>query len=250
MAATDFDAAVERASALHSEMPISRHIDAAEQDKLARELFLELHQVFDAQDRVTVCRDKLVNEMLRFAPFRVVTLDPPAAAEASSQSGLPGLSGELRRYTDDILRHDLDFKRRVDAGGAAVDSESVQAGVQRCFWQSCWFVEAFNAARRIIGDTVEEGDWYLPFMHATCVNQEHLYRRMLDLPPLFDASVAQTVVSAYSIYTDIVVAGAKDPDREWREYCAGLDMPASAFQSGLRSQRLGRSHDDRLAERR
>ena len=62
-------------------------------------------------------------------------------------------------------------------------------------------------------------------MHAACVRQEDIFRRELDLPPAFESDVAQVVVTAFSIYTDVVVSGAEDPDREWHDYCERAGVP-------------------------
>lgn len=222
---TDFEAAVARASAIHGESPIAQFVDEGRRNELARSLYLELHGIFDANDRVSACRDKLVPAMLSFAPLRVVTLAAPPSPDPSGLRGLPGISGELNAHLDKILQHDLELRRRIEASGPPADRE---LKVQGCFWEAKWFLESFNAARLIVGDTVADRDWYRPFMHAACVNQEHLYRRMLDLPPLFDEELAQSVVSAYSIYTDVIVAGAPDPDLEWRQYCEELQIPELA----------------------
>ncbi len=224
-ALSDFDTAVAKATEIHSRTPIRQLFDQARQNELSRALFLELHEVFSADEPKTLCRDKLVQQMLLYAPLRLLTLPSAPDHDPSGLRDMPGISGELEPHADDILEQDVELRRRVDAEATALDDASLAAAVERSFWRAHWFVESFNAARSIIEGPPAGNDWYRPFMHATCVNQEHLYRRMLQLPPVFAEDVAQTVVSAYSIYMDVVVSGADDPDREWREYCATLPMP-------------------------
>ena len=228
---TDFDEAVARASAIHAATPASRYLDASRQNELARRLYLELHEIFSASDRITVCRDKLVAEMLQFAPLRVLTIPQPPAKDASGLRSLPGISGELGAHVDAIVASDAELRRRLGVAPASANGDALWSS----FWQSYWFLESFNAARIILGDVVADGDWYRAFMHAACVGQEHRYRSTLGLPPMFPEEHAQPVVSAYSIYTDVVVSGAEDPDREWREYCRGLNIPSLVIDgdSGL-----------------
>ena len=225
-ATSDFDDAVAKASAIHGETPIRRLFEKAKQSELSRALYLELHEIFAADEPKTLCRDKLVQQMLLYAPLRLLTLPPAPDSDPSGLRDMPGISGELHRHSKNILEQDIGLRRRVDADAASTEEASQSAALERSFWRAHWFVESFNAARSIIEGPPLSNDWYRPFLHAVCVNQEHLYRRMLELPPVFDEDVAQAVVSAYSIYTDVVVSGADDPDREWREYCATLQLPA------------------------
>ncbi len=69
----------------------------------------------------------------------------------------------------------------------------------------------------------------MPFKHATCANYEHVYRREADLPPAFDEDTASLAPTASSIFTDIVLSGAKDPDLEWRDYYKDSNIPIPEF---------------------
>ena len=221
-AGSDFEQAVARASAIHAATPVARYIDTRRQNELARGLYLELHEIFAAGDRKTACRDKLVAEMLQFAPLRLLTIPQAPAKDASGLRSLPGISGELSAHIDAVVSGDPELRRRIASSSTPVDDDALWSS----FWQSYWFLESFNAARIILGDVVADGDWYRAFMHAVCVSQEHRYRCLLGLPPMFAEVHAQAIVSAYSIYTDVVVSGADDPDGEWRDYCRGLNIPS------------------------
>ena len=229
-----FEQAVEQASEIHAATPASRYISADQQNELARSLYLELHEIFTAGDRITVCRDKLVAEMLQYAPLRVLTIPERPANDASGLRRQPGISGELCAHIDAVVAGDPELRRRLDAASSNAGDDALWS----TFWQSYWFLESFNAARIILGDTDADSDWYPAFMHAACVAQEHRYRCLLGLPPMFSAEHAQAVVSAYSIYTDVVVSGAEDPDREWREYCAGLNLPSIVLDGDSSSVEL------------
>ncbi len=215
--------AVARAAEIFAETPLADLIDERRRKELARVLYLELSEICNASQPKAVCRDKLVRWMLRFAPLQVVMIPPPPEEDASGLRELPGITGELRPRLNDLLEHDADF--RSGLGGQPADADAAWSAVQRSYWEAYWFLEAFNATRIALGDTKSESDWYRPFMHAACVNQEHLYRRELNLPPAFEEDVAQVVVTAFSIYTDVVISGTDDPDSEWNDYYAGLGVP-------------------------
>jgi hypothetical protein len=69
----------------------------------------------------------------------------------------------------------------------------------------------------------------MPFKHAACANYEHIYRREIGLAPAFDEDDASLAPTAYSIFTDIVLSGAKDPVLEWRDYYKDSNIPIPNF---------------------
>jgi hypothetical protein len=50
------------------------------------------------------------------------------------------------------------------------------------------------------------------------------------MPAAFDESIARKVCTAYSMFTDIVISGEKDPAQEWHSYYqdSGIPMPEFA----------------------
>ena len=38
------------------------------------------------------------------------------------------------------------------------------------------------------------------------------------MPPAFEEESASETATAYSIFTDIVLSGAEEPEQEWRDY--------------------------------
>ena len=215
-----FQATVSKASEIYSRIPLGQYIDDATKNALARRLYLELNEICNAAEPKVVCRDKLVRAMLTFAPLQVVMIPPPPSDDASGLRALPGITGELQSRLDELVRNGVFFRPETEIDLRSNEREIDWPSVQRFYWEAYWFLETFNAARIELGDTIEAADWYKPFMHAACVSQEHIYRRELDLPPAFDEDVAQRVVTAFSMYTDVVVSGAEDPDQEWQAYCA------------------------------
>ena len=231
-------ASVARASEIFQQTPLVELLDESKQNALSRRLYLELNEVCNASQPRVVCRDKLVASMLSFAPLQVVMIPPPPAEDESGLRKLPGITGELHTRLADLLSADTDLRTKIamhatNGAGAAADDAS--RALQLSYWANYWFLESFNATRIEIGDTLESGDWYRPFMHAACANQEDVFRRKLDLPPAFEKDIAQVVVTAFSIYTDVVVSGADDPDREWQDYCVSTGVPLIGNGTGMRA---------------
>jgi hypothetical protein len=90
-------------------------------------------------------------------------------------------------------------------------------------------LRTFDAARIELNDVEKGHDWYGLFMHAACANQEHVYRRELDMPPAFAEDVAKTASLAYAIFSDIVLSGDENPVTEWRDYHKDCDIPTPTF---------------------
>ncbi|MBT8131804.1 MAG: hypothetical protein KJO35_06020, partial [Gammaproteobacteria bacterium] len=82
-----------------------------------------------------------------------------------------------------------------------------------------------------LGDWVEGTDWKQAFLHAAAVNCEHQYRWELELPSAFDETIAKEAATAYSVFTDIVVSGAKNPAAEWRDYYHDSGIPMPNFET-------------------
>ena len=194
-------------------------IDESSRKELARGLFLELHRICNSVDPVATNRDQLVPAMLRHAALQVVVLPEPDH-EPSGLCGREGVSGELQPRFFDLLGADADFRSSVVQIGPLDTKDLAWRSLQQAYWQSFWFLEAFNAVRVELED-VGSVDWYRPFMHAACVGQEHKYRQALGMP-LAMGGDARTKLMAYSVYTDVVVSGSADPHKEWLEYCRSI----------------------------
>jgi len=219
---------VEEASKIESGLPLRDYVDENRRRALARQLFLELNGIFGALDPRTACRDRLVRTMLEFARLQVLYIPAAPAPDPSGLRGTPGVTGELSDRLDDLLRRNTDLRTALEGDELAeLDPQAARRVLREQYWTTRWFLEAYEAARRRLGDTGGANDWYAPFLHAACAYQEHLFRRDLELPPAFPGSRPAETATAYSIYTDVVVSGAADPDREWRDYVrdSGLELP-------------------------
>ena len=227
------DAAAQRSAEIYASLPLRDHISEARRDALARQLFLEINAVCNARDPVAACRDELVAEMLKLALFQVLVVPPNPEPDPSGLRAQPGVTGELRAHLVAVCQKNDDLRSVMFEETSSESHDELLAIVERMNWEAHWRVRTLNALRVALGDGEEgsatSGDWFMPFLHATCVRQEHVYRWELELPPAFDENIARETANAYAVFTDIVVSGAADPAAEWRIYCAGSDVPMPDF---------------------
>lgn len=217
-------AIVQCASEIYGRIPLGDLIDEAASNDLSRDLFLEIHDICNAAEPVTACRDKLVPTMLNFAALQVLMILPAPEEDPSDLRSLPGVTGELQSHLVDLFEKDADLRSLLPCSAEEATADNLLRALEQAYWRTYWYLETFNIARLEYEDKNEKHDWYRPFMHAACANQEHVYRIRLNLPPAFEEEKARDLATAYSIYTDIVVSGAEDPDQEWREYCSGSGL--------------------------
>jgi len=168
--------------------------------------------------------------MLRFALFQVLVIPPEPEEDVSGLRQLPGISGEMGSYIEELIPRNIDLRAEVHGSENYSDTADLRQLVAIEYWKRYWLLESVDAARRRYENVSDTDDWYRPFIHAACATQENLYRIDLGLPSAFEPSLARSAPTAYSILTDIVVSGAADPLAEWRDYHAGTPVP----EPGLR----------------
>lgn len=222
-----FLAAVETSAQVFHELPEKLHLDEKARQRLARQLYLELHDAFNVATPVAGLRQKIVEAMLRHALLQVMLIPPPPEPDKSGLRGLPGITGALSPRLDDAVRMNSELHAALYENSN--DNPGLPADVllRRAHAASSWCVRTFDAVRRQLGDVARGSDWYRPFLFSACANQESRYRRDLDLPSAFEPGLAATAPVAYSLFTDIVLSGAQDPLAEWLDYHrgAGIRMP-------------------------
>jgi len=223
------DATVKRSARVYEQIPLRDFIDEARRSQLARELFLEVNAICNTIDPVVACRDRFAATVLQLAMFQVLMIPPPPEDDPSGLRGQPGISGQLKEHLAALSLKNDDLRSAVRQHTDAQDFDSLWLVLRRLYWETWWLMQTLNAARIELNDFVEDNDWDVPFLHAACVKAENTYRFDLDLPSVFDAAIAREASTAYSVFTDIVLAGAADPVREWREYHRDLDVPLPDF---------------------
>lgn len=223
------DAAVHRSALIYEQIPLRQFIDESRRSELARELFLEAYGLFNAADPVTACRDRLVAVMLELAMYQVLMIPPDPEPDASGLRSQPGISGDLKEHLVALSRSNDDLRALILKQAEAEDFDSLWVLLRRRYWETWWLMQTINAVRLELGDCIEEEDWDFAFLHAACVNAEHVFRWNLELSPAFDEDIARDAATAYSVFTDIVLAGARNPLAEWRDYHRGMGIPMPNF---------------------
>lgn len=223
------DFAVQQAALIYDEIPLRDFIDEERRAMLARELFLEINRICNASNPRSTCRENIAAAMLNLASYQVLVIPPEPEEDISGLRNLPGITGELKAHLIRLCAKNDDLRSTMYQTTESDDFDGVWTVLQRLYWEAFWLLGTLNAIRIGLEDTIEGGDWYPAFLHAACVNLEHVYRWELELPPAFDERIAREAAAAYSVYTDIVLSGATDPTAEWREYCRGTDIPMPDF---------------------
>ena len=223
--------AVRESAQIYDQIPLKKHIDEARRAELARELYLLVNAACNASDPRIHCRERLTESMHELAAYQVLVIPPDPGEDISGLRALPGVSGELTEHLPVLCKRD-DFLRGVMYEETESDAFDDLFGiVERKYWEACWRSGTLNAARLALGDRVEGGDWYRPFLHALCVQKEHTYRWQLELPPALPGDSAREAANAYAVFADIVLAGADNPAIEWRDYGISLGIPLPDWSS-------------------
>ena len=223
------NAAVQKSAEIYQALPLSQFIDSQCSDQLARHFYLEINSVCNATGPIALCRQKLARTMLRFALYQVLMIPPEPENDLSGLRSCPGISGELTSKLKALAKKSIALGADLHDSQFFSEDEDLWVIVQTEYWKTCWMLETLNVVRKELGDCLEKNDWYRPFMHTACANQENLYRIDLEIPSAFDQAIAREAPAAYSIFTDIVVSGAKDPLAEWQDYHAGSVVPLPGF---------------------
>jgi hypothetical protein len=225
------DEAVRRSAEAYAELPLKNLIDEARRSTLARALYLEISRICNTVDPVTTCREELAATMLKSAGFQVLVIPPPPEDDESGFRRQPGVTGELKAHIADICAKNDDMRSAMYAETDEEDMAALWPIIERLHWETRWLLETLNATRIALGDHVEGDDWYLPFLHAACVQLEHTYRWELELPPAFDEGIAREAAATYAVFSDIVLSGAANPAAEWRDYARSMGVPLPDFSS-------------------
>jgi hypothetical protein len=220
---------VDKSALVYKHIPLRNFIDKSSQDALSRQLFLKINDICNAYDPVAACREQLAASMMKFAAYQVLIIPAAPEEDPSGLRGQPGITGQLGEHLVRIVEANHELRSDLSGPTSSMTKDIVLSHVQRSYWQWYWSLETINAARIELGDFPEQGDWFLPFKHAACVSYEATYRREIELPPAFDEEIAREAIMAYPIFTDIVLAGDKHPDKEWRDYHQDSNVPFPSF---------------------
>ena len=220
---------VDKSSIIYDQIPLKNFVGDDARGVLARNLYLVINEICNSFDPVMAWREKLAAKMIEFASYQVLVIPPPPENDPSGLRSQPGITGGLKEHLGRIAEANSHLRSEIYGKTKLPTLDIIWDLVQQSYWQTYWFLETFNSARIELGDYSKDRDWYMPFKHAVCANYEHIYRREAGLPPAFDEDTAALAPTAYSIFTDIVLSGAKDPGLEWRDYYKDSNIPIPNF---------------------
>lgn len=222
-------ATVQESAEIYARIPLTEFISEEERSELSRQLYLDINSICNSADPISTCRERLATTMLKMASYQVLMIPPPPADDPTGLRSQPGITGELKEHLVQLAELNGDLRSEIRKKTDAADFAFIWQVIQQSYWTTYWFVETFNAARMALDDFNEASDWYKPFKHAACANYEHIYRRDLEMPSAFADELAQLAANAYSLYTDIILSGAPNPDLEWRDYHKDSNIPVPVF---------------------
>jgi len=222
-------AAAQASALVYDRILLKNFIDEARRSELARALYLDINRICNTAEPRTVCREELVRAVLQLASFQVLVIPPPPEEDPTGMRGQPGVTGELQPGIVELCVRDDDLRSAIYGRTESREHDELFDVIEKLYWETCWRAGTLNATRIALGDTAGDGDWYDAFVHAACVTLEHKYRWELEMPPAFDEHIAREAANAYAVFTDIVISGSTDPVQEWRDFCAGSDVPMPVF---------------------
>lgn len=220
---------VQKSAEIYARIPLTEFISEEERAELSRQLYLDINSICNAADPVSSCRERLATAMLKMASYQVLIIPPPPEDDPTGLRSQPGITGELKAHLVQLSERNGDLRSEIREKTGTADFAFIWQVIQKSYWTTYWFVESFNAARMALDDFNAVSDWYKPFMHAACANCEHIYRRDLEMSSAFADELAQLAANAYSLYTDIILSGAPNPDLEWRDYHKDSNVPVPVF---------------------
>lgn len=221
---------VAKSALIYDQIPLRDYISEKTRVELGRHLFLEINGICNAVDPIMACRQRLAATMLAFSSWQVLVIPPAPEEDASGLRGQPGVTGELKERLVKIVKKNHDLSAEIYEATDSRSYDAVWEVVQRCYWKSFWYLGSFDAARIELNDVEEDCDWYRSFMHAACAAREHQYRWEQEMPPAFDEDIATQASVAFSMFTDIVLSGEKNPQAEWRDYHNDCNIPTPSFE--------------------
>lgn len=226
-----FLSAVQNSALIFQAMPEKLHLDETTRQRLARQIYLELHEVFNAGSPVDALRQRIAAAMLRLSLVQVLLIPAAPEPDASGLRGLPGITGALTGKLNAVVKVNGELHAALYENADLKQVAQVDVLLRRAHAESSWCLQTFNAVRKDLGDIPDGRDWYRPFLFAACANQENSYRRDLDMPSAFDSGLAAIAPVAYSLFTDIVLSGAEDPLLEWLDYHRDTGIPMPTFDN-------------------
>lgn len=199
---------------------IGRHSSRKFKEEIAQRLLQDLCEILGSGDRVLANREKLATYTLVMAKYQVLVLPPEGdpEPEITGLRGLPGISGELRAHLDSIAGKDEEI-RNLRYGIPVQGPDALYTACLLSYWRAGIGANVFDHTRRALGDfhTLDERDWYRPFLASMCAWHEHQFRLAIGLPDVLAEQDESGEMAGlkHSTFLNIVMSGAQHPGLEW-----------------------------------
>ena len=179
-------------------------------ERLIMEFYRRIAEIASAPNPLMACREALAEYVLVFAQLQVLCLTESEKAAHFFRDN-PYISGQLWRHIREASDHSDELARFKWETPDLSDDELVGSANVRCAL-FLYYANGLNMVRMDMGDSTEVKDWFRPFVEACLVNEEHLMREKLSLPPLIPGFLGSL---QYAVFLDIVIGGEPQPFFAW-----------------------------------
>ena len=198
----------------------------------AKQTFEELVPILSARDKRMECRKQLVGGALWYSDYHVIMIPPSPEPDPTGFRDLKGISGELWDHRLEIARrHDAIRSLLVETSLELTEKNAGDAIVVLGA-KSNYYLNMANTLRVCLDDYDHDldRDWYRPMLFSLAVQAENKIRKMIGLPTTLDEDIA---AMSHATMADVILSGAKFPDRFWREhYHRQIDQGSPVLPEG------------------
>jgi hypothetical protein len=188
------------------------------QNQLKEEMYESARAIYNAENPLKKCRERLAAYVVGFADWQVLCLKPEEKPQPGSEDRLRDSSyvtGELHHHIRDCVQYNADLADFVRRNKDAADDDLITWANAR----SCAFLYQMTCMNMIRVDvtdcdhaTLQKGaDWFVPFTKSMLIWKEDDYRRKIGLPSL----LANELAWRHSTFLTYVLEGVHDPLAHW-----------------------------------
>lgn len=193
--------------------------------KLVGDFCQRVSLIYQSPNPVMACREAVAEYTLMFTQLHVHCLKEFEKAD-QHYSENPYVSGQLWRHIRDSADHHEEIARWKWEEPELSDDDLIATANTRCALY-LYYLNGMNLVRRELGDRSEGKDWFLPFVEACLVNEEHHVREKLGLPTLVPGPLGSLT---YAGFLNYVLNGEQHPFFAWTRdfpdtYLAGEGPP-------------------------
>jgi hypothetical protein len=196
----------------------SKGFSQKEIDDLANAMTKEAMEVLSSSNPYMVNRVRLAASVQDLAQYLVLVMDPAPAADVTGFRGSE-VTGELKSRLEKLSRIKSYLKIWTNNDKSAVSGYEDLCNLVLARYQvSLARSGLLQSLSLALEGNPARPDWFRPFIHSMCANQEHHFRLDLKMPSVLDpdADRASLIASQHSLFFNLVRHGLDDPLEAWQ----------------------------------